>query len=71
VTVPGLHAECKRRRSIAVYEWMSQAVHDAEAEGKGNLPAVFCRGDDREMLTIMRTDDFLQLYREWEAGNET
>ena len=67
--IPGLHPECKRRRKIAVYEWMDQAVNDAMAEGKGNVPVVFCRADMEESLAIVRLEDFIQMYREWEAGN--
>lgn len=69
--IPGLHPECKRRRSIAVYEWMKQAVNDSKAENKGNIPVVFCRADGEESLAVMRLEDFLKIYREWEAGNAT
>ena len=66
--VPNLHIEAKRRRSIGVYEWMHQAQDEAKAEGKGNIPVVFCRADDEKMLVVMRAEDWIQLYREWEAG---
>ena len=67
---PGLHIEAKRRRSIAVYDWMHQAHEEAKAEGKGNLPVVFCRADGEKMLAIMEADSWMQLYREWEAGHD-
>ena len=66
--VPGLHIEAKRRRSIGAYEWVHQAVEEASAEGKGNIPVVFCRADGERMLAVMLADDFMQFYREWEAG---
>ena len=38
-------------------------------ECKGNVPVVFCRADMEESLAIVRLEDFIQMYREWEAGN--
>ena len=67
--IPKVHAECKRRRSIAVYEWMKQAINDSKAEDKGNIPVVFCRADNEESLVVIRLEDFLTIYREWESGN--
>ena len=49
---------------------MAQAVRDSEASGKGNLPTVFFRKNNAETLVTMRLDDWIQLYREWDAGNE-
>jgi hypothetical protein len=44
---------------------MAQAKSDA----KGNrLPAVFHKKNNAQILVTMELDDFMQIYREWEAG---
>lgn len=68
VGLPGLHIEAKHAEQMRLYDWISQAKRDAEAGGKGNLPAVFHKKNHAEILVTMRLDDFMNLYREWEAG---
>jgi Holliday junction resolvase len=66
VGLPGLHIEAKHQETMRLYEWMSQAKRDSE--GTGRLPAVFHKKNNAEILVTMRLDDFMNLYREWEAG---
>ena len=66
----GIHIEAKFYKQIAVYNWMAQAKRDAAAEGKGNKPVVIMKENYGEPLVLMRFDDWIELYREWEAGNE-
>ena len=54
--------ECKRRASIAVYDWVDQAQAACK---DGQKPIVVCRADRRESLAIMKWSDFLTL-----LGNE-
>lgn len=68
VGLPGIHVEAKHQEKMQLYDWIAQAVRDAEAGGKGNLPAVFHRKNNAETLVTMRLDDWFRLYREWEAG---
>lgn len=68
VGLPGLHIEAKHQETMRLYEWMSQAVRDAEASGQKCLPAVFHKKNNAGILVTMRLDDFMNLYREWEAG---
>lgn len=68
VGLPGLHIEAKHQERMCLYEWMAQAKRDAEANGKGNLPAVFHKKNNADILVTMTLDDFMNLYREWEAG---
>jgi hypothetical protein len=49
-----------------LYEWVAQAKRDSE--GTGRLPAVFHKKNHCEILVTMTLDDFMNLYREWEAG---
>ena len=52
--------EVKRRKSIAVYDWIDQAK---AACAPYEIPAVVCRGDKREFLVIQRLDDWLNLVK--------
>ena len=71
VGLPGLHIEAKHQETMRLYDWMAQAVRDAEAGGDKRLPAVFHKKNNAEILVTMRLDDFMNLYREWEAGLDT
>ena len=66
VGLPGLHIEAKHQETMRLYEWMSQAKRDSE--GTGRLPAVFHKKNNAEILVTMRLEDWICLYREWEAG---
>lgn len=59
--LPGFHPECKRRKGISIYKWIEQAE---ETEKEGRTPIVFCRGDHKESLVILRAVDFLDLITE-------
>ena len=64
----GIHIEAKHQERMQLYDWMAQAKRDAEAGGKGNLPAVFHKKNNAEILVTMELKDWICLYREWEAG---
>jgi len=66
VGLPGIHIEAKHQQKIQIYDWMSQAIHDSAKIG--NKPTVFFRKNNHETLVCMRLDDWMDLYREWEAG---
>ena len=66
VGLPGLHIEAKHQETMRLYEWISQAKRDSE--GTGRLPAVFHKKNNAAILVTMELDDFMNLYREWEAG---
>lgn len=68
VGLPGLHIEAKHQETMRLYDWIGQAKRDAAANGKGNLPAVFHKKNNAPILVTMELDDFMQIYREWEAG---
>ena len=66
VGLPGIHIECKRVEHLELYKAMSQAVRDAGH----NIPGVFHRKNNCEWLVTMRLDDWMTIYREWEASND-
>lgn len=49
ITIGPFSIECKRRASIAVYEWLDQAQRDAN----GKLPIVVARADGRRAIAIL------------------
>lgn len=69
VGLPGLHIEAKHQETMRLYEWMAQAKNDAKAGGENRLPAVFHKKNNSNILVTMELDDFMNLYREWEAGH--
>lgn len=68
VGLPGIHIEAKHQETMRLYDWISQAKRDAEAGGENRLPAVFHKKNNCEILVTMTFDDWMCLYREWEAG---
>lgn len=68
VGLPGIHIEAKHQERIQIYEWMGQALRDSLKSS--DKPAVFFRKNNSETLVCMRLDDWIELYREWEAGRE-
>lgn len=73
VGLPGIHIECKRVEKLNLLDAMEQAVQDSGANELPygyELPAVFHRRDRPEWLVTMRLEDWIGLYREWEAGRE-
>lgn len=68
VGLPGIHVEAKHQERMQLYEWMAQAKRDAENGGNGNLPAVFHKKNNAEILVTMTLEDWMNLYREWQAG---
>lgn len=73
VGLPGIHIECKRVERLNLFEAMKQAIADAaSALSQGNrvLPAVFHRRDRECWLVTMRLSDWIEIYREWDSGNQ-
>lgn len=68
VNLPGIHVEAKSCERMQLYDWMAQAIRDAEAGGKGDFPTVFHKKNNAEILVTMRFDDWMQLYKEYASG---
>lgn len=66
VGLPGVHIECKFVERLNIHQAFLQAVHDAKA---GLIPTLFHKRSHEEWLVTMRAEDFMSIYREWEAGN--
>lgn len=70
IGVKGLHIECKNCERMHLYDWMEQADRDTKAEGQSNIPVVIHKANYRDTLVTMHFDDFIQIFREWEASND-
>ena len=66
VGLNGIHIEAKHQEKMHLYGWIAQAKRDAKASG--NIPVVFHKKNYAEILVTMTLDDFMTIYREWEAG---
>lgn len=62
VDLPGIHVECKFVEKLNVRRAYEQAVAEAEKR-KDGMPAVFWKVSRKPWLTIMRTEDWVQLYK--------
>lgn len=65
VGLPGIHVEVKRVERLNHEDAMSQSIADAK---DGEIPIVAYRKNNDIWKIEMRFDDWIQLYREWEAG---
>lgn len=65
VGLPGLHVECKFVERLNVRAALAQAVRDAKT---GLVPTLFHKRSREEWLITMRAEDFMPIYREWEAS---
>ena len=69
IGLPHLHIEAKHQEQMRLYDWMAQAKHDAKmAKDEWKLPAVFHKKNNAEILVTMELNDFMEIYKEWEAA---
>ena len=61
----GIHIEVKRTETLRLYDALTQAKADARP---GEKPAVFHRKNNHKWVVVQELDDWMELYKEWEAG---
>lgn len=61
--VPYIHIEAKHQERMKLYDWMSQSISDSESEGKGNIPVVIHKANNKPVLVTMTVEDWLTLYK--------
>ena len=66
VNLPYIHVEAKHVKRLNIYEAMEQAKRDAKAGGKGDIPAVFHKKNNKNILVTVEFEDFMQLYKAFE-----
>lgn len=64
--LPDIHIECKRTERLSLYDAVDQAKRDSNTTGL--IPVVFHRKNKCDWLAIMPLDEFMKIYREYEAG---
>lgn len=62
VGLDGIHVECKNCEKLNVRQALSQAIDEAEKR-KDGLPTVFWKKSRKEWVTVMRTEDWVTLYK--------
>ena len=65
VGLPGIHIECKRVERLNLVDAMAQSRRDAR---EGEIPVVMHRKTRSPWLVTMTLEDWIEVYREWEAG---
>lgn len=68
VGLPYIHIEAKHQEQMRLYDWIAQAKHDAAKSGL--KPAVFHKKNNAAILVTMELDEWIDLYREWEAAHD-
>lgn len=68
IGLPGIHVEAKHQERMQLYDWMAQAIRDSK--GTGNVPTVFHKKNNAEILVTMRLDDWFELYIKSEGSDE-
>ena len=66
VGLPGLHIECKFVERLNVREALAQAGRDSKP---GMIPVVFHKRSKEDWVVTLSAEDFMKIYREWEASN--
>lgn len=64
VGLPGIHIECKRVERLEILTAAEQARRDSHED---EFPAVFHRKNHSEWMVTMLLEDWMNLYREYEA----
>ena len=67
VGLPLIHIECKFVERLNIYDAMKQSIRDS---AEGEKPVVFFKNEatNNKWYVTLRADDFMDIYREWEAG---
>ena len=65
VGLPYIHIEAKHQERMCLYDWMEQSKRDARP---GEYPVVFHKKNNADILVTMTFDDFMEVYKEFEAS---
>lgn len=68
VGLPYIHIEAKHVEKLNVRDAMEQAKRDSQ--GTGNLPCVFHKKNNCEVLVTMQFETFMELYKEFYSARK-
>lgn len=60
--LPGIHVEVKNVQRLNIWEALAQSKRDSEADGNGNIPAVFFKRNRSGWYVALPLSDFIRLY---------
>lgn len=63
VGMPGIHCECKAVQKLNIWAALAQSKRDAEADGNGDIPAVFFKRNRTGWYVALPLSDFVDLYK--------
>ena len=63
--LPYIHIECKNVEHLNVRNALDQSIRDAKED---EIPVVMHKKNYCPWLVTLRLEDFMEIYREWEAG---
>lgn len=63
VGIPGVHCECKAVQRLNIWEALAQSERDSQADGKGDIPAVFFKRNRSGFYVAVPLKDFVRLYK--------
>lgn len=66
VGLPHIHIEAKHQERMQLYDWIAQAKHDARKSG--NIPVVFHKKNNCNILVTLEFDDFMRIYKVFETS---
>lgn len=67
IGVPHIHIEAKHNERLNIYDAVAQSKRDAR---EGEIPVVIHKKNNCTDLVTMEFKDWIELYREWEAGQK-
>lgn len=67
--LPGVHIEAKNVQRLNIWAALAQSKRDAEADGNGDIPALFFKRNYCGWYVALPLVDFVRLYK-GEIGNE-
>lgn len=63
VGIEGLHVEVKNQERLNIWSALSQSQRDTEADGKGDIPAVFFKRNRSGWYVALPLPNFIKLYK--------
>lgn len=63
VGLPGVHVEAKNVERLNIWSALSQSQRDSQADGKGDIPAVFFKRNRSGWYVAVPLKDFVSLYK--------
>lgn len=68
IGLPGIHIEAKHVEKLNIYDAVNQAKRDSA--NSDDMPIVFHKKNNHEILVTMQFESFMKLYKEWYENNE-